>query len=122
MTAVVDASAIAAMVFGEVEGRTIAAHLEGETLIAPSLIDYELVNVALKRTRRHPSLALEIAVSVGAALQLPIRRVAVPGVEVLALAAETGLSAYDAAYLWLARSRDAELVTLDKKLSRLAPL
>ena len=53
-------------------------------------------------------------------LQLPITRVAVPGLEVLVLAAETGLTAYDAAYLWLARARDAELVTLDKKLGRLA--
>jgi predicted nucleic acid-binding protein len=44
----------------------------------------------------------------------------VPGSAVFALAAETGLSAYDASYLWLARSRDAELVTLDKALARLA--
>ena len=108
------------MVFGEVEGRTVGAHIEGETLIAPALIDYELVNVAVRRARQHPGLSVEIAISLGAALQLPITRVAVPGLEVLVLATETGLTAYDAAYLWLARSRDAELVTIDKKLGRLA--
>jgi predicted nucleic acid-binding protein len=119
MPVVVDASALAAMVFGEAEGRTIAAHLERETLIAPSLIDYELVNVALKRARRNPGLAVEIGLSLAAALQMPLTRVAVPGLDVLVLASETGLTAYDAAYLWLARSRDCELVTLDKGLARI---
>ena len=107
------------MVFGEAEGRTIAAHLESETLIAPSLIDYELVNVALKRVRRNPGLAVQIGLSLAAALQMPLTRVAVPGLDVLVLASETGLTAYDAAYLWLARSRDCELVTLDKGLARI---
>ena len=119
MPVVVDASALAAMVFGEAEGRTIAAHLESETLIAPSLIDYELVNVALKRVRRNPGLAVQIGLSLAAALQMPLTRVAVPGLDVLVLASETGLTAYDAAYLWLARSRDCELVTLDKGLARI---
>jgi predicted nucleic acid-binding protein len=120
MLVVVDASAIAAIVFGESEGRTIAAHLEGETLLAPALLDFELTNVALTRARRRPDLSIAIAVSLAAALRLPVSRIAVPGSAVFALAAETGLSAYDASYLWLARSRDAELVTLDKALARLA--
>jgi predicted nucleic acid-binding protein len=34
------------------------------------------------------------------------------------LALQTGLSGSDAAYLWLARSLDVELVTLDRKLAR----
>ena len=36
--------------------------------------------------------------------------------EVVALALETGLTAYDASYLWLARRLGLELVTLDKAL------
>jgi len=39
---------------------------------------------------------------------------------VLLLAIETGPSAYDASCLWLARSRGAELVTLDKTLAAAA--
>ena len=54
------------------------------------------------------------------ALQLPLTRVAVPGLEVLVLAMKTGLTAYDASYLWLAQSRDIELISLDRKLGRLA--
>jgi predicted nucleic acid-binding protein len=36
---------------------------------------------------------------------------------ILDLAEATGLTAYDASYLWLARALGAELVTLDRKLA-----
>ena len=36
----------------------------------------------------------------------------------LDLAARTGLTAYDASHLWLARQLGAELVTLDRRLER----
>jgi len=120
MAVVVDASALGAIMFGEPEGPTVAAHLEGETLLAPALVDFELMNLALTKARRRPDLAEPIVVSLTAALALPLSRVAVPGPEVFALAARTGLTAYDASYLWLARSRDAELVTLDRELQRLS--
>jgi predicted nucleic acid-binding protein len=120
MPVVVDASAIGAIAFGEPDAPTIRAHLAGETLLAPALIDYELMNIAVKKARKRPETAGQLAVGLAAALTLPLSRVAVPGLEVLALAAETGLTAYDASYLWLARSRDVELVTLNKTLGRLA--
>ena len=41
-------------------------------------------------------------------------------VQVLALASATGLTAYDASYLWLARRLGAPLVTLDAQLARAA--
>ena len=119
MTIVVDASAIAAVVFGEPDGRTVAAHVDGERLIAPSLIDYELASVACKKLRRHPGLAPEIFAAVARLQSLPITRLPAPIGDVVALAAETGLTAYDAAYLWLALSQDAELVTLDDQLARI---
>lgn len=120
MAIVVDASAIGAMMFDEPEGPTLAAHLEGETLLAPGLLDYELMNLAVKKARRRPDLIEAIAVSLVTALALRIDRVDVPGPDVFALAASSGLTAYDASYLWLARSRDVELVTLDAALMRLS--
>jgi predicted nucleic acid-binding protein len=119
MAVVVDASAIAAIAFGEPAGQTLIAHVRGETLLAPTLLDCELANVALKKIRRRPDLADAISISLTAALNLPITRVPVPGAAVFALARQTGLTAYDASYLWLAQSRDAELVTLDAELQRL---
>jgi predicted nucleic acid-binding protein len=40
--------------------------------------------------------------------------------EVLPMAVATGLTPYDASYLWLARQRGLPLVTLDAQLARAA--
>jgi predicted nucleic acid-binding protein len=120
MAVVVDASAIAAMAFNEPEGATVAAHLAGETLLAPSLIDYELANTAVKKAAKRPDEQAAIAAGLLVALNLRLARIQVPTHEAFTLAIATGLSAYDASYLWLARSRDAELVTLDRTLARTA--
>lgn len=118
MHVVVDASAIAAVLFGEPAGSTIRAHLEGDTLLAPQLIDYELMNVALVKIRRGLGSELLISAMLNTVRFLDIRRLAVPVDEVSALALRTGLSGYDAAYLWLALRSNAELVTLDRQLAR----
>jgi predicted nucleic acid-binding protein len=118
MTLVVDASAVAAIVWGEPEGEELAAYLDGETLIAPPLLDFEIVNIALKKLRRRLNSPEGTAASLVMASRMPISRVATPAAEVFALAYRTGLTAYDASYLWLARSRDIELVTLDRKLAK----
>ena len=120
MAVVVDASAIGAIMFGEPEGRALAEHLDDQTLLAPTLLDYEIANLAWKKVRRRPEQLPQIALSLEATLSLPITRIAVPAAAAFALAATTGLTAYDASYLWLARSRDAELVTLDVELARMA--
>ena len=75
---VVDASAIAAVLFGEPSADEVAERLGSAQLAAPSLLPYEIVSVTVR----------------------------------------TRLTAYDAAYLHLAQSLSAELVTLDGKLAR----
>jgi predicted nucleic acid-binding protein len=118
MTLVVDASAIAAVLFAEANGDTIRAHVHGESLLAPHLIDYELANICWKRIRREPLAGSSMLTMLAGLTTLDIRRMEVPAVEVATLAAQTGLTAYDASYLWLAMSRDLELVTLDNQLAR----
>jgi predicted nucleic acid-binding protein len=118
MTLVVDASAIAAVLFAEANGDTIRAHMRGESLLAPHLIDYELANICWKRIRREPKTGLGLLTMLSGLTSLNIKRVDVPATEVAALAVQTGLTAYDASYLWLAMSRDLELVTLDNQLAR----
>lgn len=117
MRVVVDASALGAIAFGEPEAPALGRYLEDETLIAPTLLDYELTNLAITKVRRGVVSPSEATLLLVSALRLPIKRVAVPGEEVLVLAMQTGLSAYDAAYLWLARTTDSELVTLDRQLA-----
>jgi predicted nucleic acid-binding protein len=118
MPLVVDASAAAAAMFGETAGATIVAHVRGETLIAPPLIDYELANVCWKKARRNPERRLEFLTMFNTTKAMPIARVPVDITEVVDLALRTGLTINDASYLWLAMSRDVELVTLDEELAR----
>jgi len=120
MAVVVDASAIGAVMFNEPVAPELMVQLEGETLLAPALLDFELVNIAWKKARREPRLAPEIALSLAAALRIAITRVSVPALDVYQLGVRTGLTGYDASYLWLARSRDLHLVTMDAELARAA--
>jgi predicted nucleic acid-binding protein len=117
MAVVVDASALGAIAFGEPEGQTVASHLIGETLLAPTLIDYEIASIARQKLRAHPELAAQIQAALDAATRLRIQRVPVPAVDLLRVAREAKFTTHDAAYLWLAHTRGAALVTLDRRLA-----
>jgi predicted nucleic acid-binding protein len=114
---VVDASAIAALCFAEPEQASIVKALRGFELAAPALIDFELANICWKRSRRDPANAVQYRAQfrIRTALQIAIHDVIFD--DVLDLATRTGLTAYDASYLWLARRLGADLVTLDKRLA-----
>jgi predicted nucleic acid-binding protein len=119
---VVDASAIAALLFTESQADAIEAQLRDASLFAPSLFEYELANVCLVKCRRHPEQKDALLAAFEHRADLGIDKLGVDAGEVLALALKTGLSAYDASYLWLSRRLGAELVTLDKALERAAAL
>lgn len=117
---VVDASAIAAIAFGDEQAAEVAAVLDGEDLSAPSLFELEMTNATLTRCRRAPSKTESFVTGLGHVLGMPIALHAVDPLAVLALAFDTGLTAYDAAYLWLSHEMGVPLVTLDKKLAAVA--
>jgi predicted nucleic acid-binding protein len=115
---VVDASAIAALMFGEPEAREAAARLRGATLAAPALLPFEIASVCLKKLMRHPEQRelLLAASRLFNRLEIAQHNVELQGF--VELARQAGLSTYDASYLWLARHLRAELVTLDARLAR----
>lgn len=115
--AVVDASALGAILFGEPSGPRLAERLEGRTLFAPTLLVYELANVCVKKGKAVPEQAEALQAGLNLLPRMGIREVRIPGDALLTTARKTGLTAYDAAYLWLSRKLEAELVTLDKILS-----
>ena len=115
-TKIVDASAIAALLFQEPNGEAIARQLEGFRLVAPSLFSYELANVCWLKCRRFPLDQDMLLAGFAQRGRLDIEECAVDHDGVIRLAAVTGLTAYDASYLWLARRLGAELVTLDAAL------
>jgi len=117
MTArVVDASALAALLFGESEGAAIAERLQGAGLIAPAL-PFEIANTCVKKIRRQPDRRDALLAAFGTLERTEVGIVEVDHGEVLNLAERSGLTAYDASYLWLARRMRSELVTLDRRLA-----
>lgn len=117
---VVDASALAALLFGEPDAAAVARRLCAGRLIAPALLDFELANICLAKIRRHRADRQNLLAGFGLRTRMMIEIVAVDQGQVLALAETSGLTAYDATYLWLAQRLEGELVTLDRKLAAAA--
>ncbi len=86
--------------------------------MAPALLRFEVTNVCVTKARRHSDQTGSLLAALQLALAMEIETIAVDFSEVAALAAATGLTGYDASYLWAARATGAELVTLDRQLAR----
>lgn len=114
--AVIDASALAAIVFDEPEAAPVVASIPGP-LLAPTLIRYELASVCATKILRHPSHAQSIAARYRLASRLALELVEPEFDRLPELAHRWHLSAYDAAYLQLALAREAALVTLDARVA-----
>jgi predicted nucleic acid-binding protein len=117
---VIDVSALAALLFGEPEAEAVAERLGDARLVAPSLLGFELANVCLIKRRQHPEQEPALTRAFRLRGRLGVEEVAVDHEGAIELAVETGLTAYDASYLWLSRQLGAELVTLDRHLAAAA--
>lgn len=114
---VVDCSALAGIVFREPWGEQAAQQLEARSLHAPWLLQVEIASVAVKKLRRGEDHA---AYGLGLAAEMAIDLHAVNPVAVADLAQRYELSAYDAAYLWLAAELRCPLATFDAQLAQAA--
>lgn len=117
---IIDASALIATGFGEPEGILILERIEGHALHAPLLLQLELANATLSKIRRDPDRRDERIMQFTRLLNLPIQDHEIDPTAVLHLALDTGLTTYDAAYLWLAESLECELATLDHQIEAVA--
>ena len=115
---VVDCSVIAAVLFDEPNRDAAARALSGKDLFAPELVADELVSVAVKKSRNGLDAVVRQALDDFAELELTRCRGDVRAQCRLAL--EYDLSAYDAAYLWLAAELGAPLATFDGRLGAAA--
>ena len=113
---VVDASALAAIAFAESGADAVIDQIDGHRLHAPTLIVFELMNVAWKRSKRQPAATALFLQALDVLEGLGLRFRGIDQGEVVRLGLATGLTAYDATYLWLARALAMPLVTLDKRL------
>jgi predicted nucleic acid-binding protein len=117
---VVEASVVASIIFEEPRADEADALIRGDDLYAPTILGYELGNVARKKTVAQPNDWSALHEALNAGLTWQIVEVPVDHLAVLRLALETGLTTYDAAYLWLARAMSVPLVTFDERLARIS--
>ena len=91
-------------------------------VFAPRLLQYELASAAWKKARRQPRDAARILQALALALDERCGIVwrDANATDVVLIAQATGLTPYDASYVWLAGSLGADLVTLDARLARLS--
>ena len=114
---VVDCSTLAGLVFREPWWADALARIEGRELHAPNILQAEIANVAVKKLRRGETHATE-GLAQAVAMEIDLHRLDAEAVA--ALAQRYNLSAYDAAYLWLAAKLKAPLATFDAKLAEAA--
>ncbi len=114
--AVVDCSVVAAALFAEATADEAIALTAAYRLHAPTLITYELCQVALTKLRRGEATAsvLQAQLIDFESAGIELRDVSLP--TVLDLAQRYPLTAHDASYLWLAAELRAPLVTFDRRL------
>ena len=113
---VVDTSVLAALVFGEPKSAEAKRLLNGHRLYAPTLMEYELSQVTVKKIEKYPEEKDKILAAFAFALDLDINWLEIDFNSVVKLAIEYKLSAYDASYLYLSRSLKIPLLTFDKVL------
>ena len=119
-TVVIDASALGALMFFEPSAAGIEDAIRGHDLVAPRLLRFEIVSIALRKYRRFPDQRSACHRAVARFPALGIREVDVAAVATMQAALEFDLSAYDASYLALSRMLQAPLLTLDRKLAAAA--
>ncbi len=116
---VVDCSVLSAVLFEESMRDEALQRLTGRALHAPTLIEHEIASVAMKKLAQGwPAPSVQAALADFANHTIELHHA-----DVLAqveLARRYKLSAYDAAYLWLAAELKAPLATFDAKLGKAA--
>ena len=113
---VVDASVLGSNVFQEPRAQEADDLISDAALEDPQLLLDELTHIAQKKSLQYPDQREAFQRSLAAALSMDISWREVDHIRVLELALETGLSAYDASYLYVARSLGLPLITFDQRL------
>jgi predicted nucleic acid-binding protein len=91
-----------------------------DKFIAPELFDYELANV-LWKAARHKGLSVSEVKSLFASVNsLGIEKQKSDPMKLFLCATETGLTAYDASYLLLAKKYGCPIATFDRQLIDIA--
>ncbi len=116
---VVDASVVApALADDDADGDRARERLQGERLVAPELLDLEVVAVVRKALLAGVLDERRAAMALADLADLDLERVRHRPLLVRIWELHPNITAYDAAYVALAETIEATLVTADRRLSQ----
>ena len=118
MTIVPDASVAVELLLRTPVGENLARRLKGATLVAPALIDCEVLAVLRKLVLRKEIRAERAAAALDDLPLWPVRRLAATDLLREAWSLRHNVNAYDAFYVAAARLYDAQVLTADGPLAR----
>jgi predicted nucleic acid-binding protein len=118
VTTVPDASIAVELLLRTPLGEQLAHRLKGATLVAPALIDCEVLTVLRKLVLRKEIPDDRADAALADLLLWPVRRLAAIDLLREAWSLRHNVSAYDAFYVAAARLYDAQVLTADGPLAR----
>ena len=116
MTIVVDVTAIIAVITNESRKFKIIERTRGNGLMAPGIIELEILKTTLNMMRRQWLRRSQVSDVLDAFQNIPIRTINLDTAEVAELAMRLNISANDAAYIHTALKYKSPLLTLDDTL------
>lgn len=118
MTVVVDCSALAEVLLRSERAAGVEALLGDDMLVAPDLIDAEVLSVVRRALFRGLIDRAAADRAVENLVSAPVRRMTTEPLVPAMWAMSADVTPYDACYVALARALAAPLVTLDERLTR----
>ncbi|MCI4674599.1 type II toxin-antitoxin system VapC family toxin [Candidatus Mycolicibacterium alkanivorans] len=116
---VVDASVVAvALADDGPDGVKVREVLSGQTLVAPELIDLEIVSVLRRQVRARSMVPRRAELALLDLAELPMKRAAHRPLLARCWELRASVTAYDAAYVALAEALEVVLVTADRRVAR----
>ncbi len=120
MNIISDTNIFLAVVLDEPEKDWIIEITEGMDTLAPEILPYEIGNALSAMIKRKQILNDEAFFAQRASGSIPVRLLNVDVHEALKIAIEFNIYAYDAYFLQCAKSMSCPLLTLDKRMKKVA--
>ena len=120
MNLVADTNIFLAIALNEPQKGHIIEVTSDAVLSAPEILPYEIGNALSAMTRRGRISKVEALAAENAANLIPVRLVSIDIQKALELAIEYNIYAYDAYFLFCAKSLTQSLMSLDKRMKQVA--